>query len=135
MVHLFMSPLSWLLRPVALPGIGAAFGLFYGTYDITLLTLGTIVGTKDADKCTFGHKVATFTSGVGLSAAALFVRLKFDPPPPIPKLDTSLLKDANFVTKYVRQSVHTLKCFPVVWYGSSIAAAGFVTGVTVSLTR
>ncbi len=130
-----LSPLGWLMRPLAIPAVGAAGGLFYGSYDLTLSTFGSVVGTKSAGQCSITHKMSTFLGGLTVSGCALYARLKFNPPPPIPKINMALIEGKNYFFQLFRHSVHSVKTFPVVWYASSIAASGVITGVTVSLTR
>ena len=79
MAWVLLNPVSWVLRPAMLPIVGGLGGLFYGSYDLTLLTIGTLTGVKPAHKCTFSHKASTFGGGLGVSGGALYVRWLFDP--------------------------------------------------------
>ena len=136
MAWVLLNPVSWVLRPAMLPIVGGLGGLFYGSYDLTLLTIGTLTGVKPAHKCTFSHKASTFDGGLGVSGGALYVRWLFDPPPLVPKIEEEVAKGvANSLQRTMRQSVQMIRFFPYAWYCSSVAFAGVVTGVTVSLTR
>jgi hypothetical protein len=115
--------------------VGGFAGLFYGAYDLTLISFGSMVGSKHHSECSFSHKVATFTGGLATSAAGVYARTKLDPPPPIPRADPSLVVNKNALVKWVQTAVHTVKAFPYGWYASSTVFAGVVTGVTVCLTR
>ena len=115
--------------------MGGFAGLFYGAYDLTLISFGSIVGSKHHSECSFSHKVATFTGGLVTSVGGIYARSKFDPPPPVPRIDPSLVVYRGAVSKWVKSTVHTVKTFPYTWYASSTAFAGVVTGVTVCLTR
>ena len=44
MAWVLLNPVSWVLRPAMLPIVGGLGGLFYGSYDLTLLTIGTLTG-------------------------------------------------------------------------------------------
>jgi len=132
----FFSPLAWVLRPALFPIVGGMGGLFYGSYDLTVMALRlTPLGARHDSDCTLAHKVTTFASGLGTSAAGIWARSKFDPMPPVPQMDKELIRTANFATKWARTSMHTMRTFPYLWYASSTAAAGVITGATVSLTR
>ena len=130
-----LSPLSVLLRPTVLPVTMGIGGLFYGCYDITVMTFGSLVGTKHHSECSFSHKFLTFTGGMGASVVGIIARAKFDPAPSIPPIDKELTRNVSSVVKWARTSAHTVRLFPYIWYASSTAAAGVITGMTVSLTR
>lgn len=130
----FISPLAWVTRPALLPIASGAIGLFYGSYDITV-TLGQFCGAKHHSQCSFGKKVATFATGLVAAAASVYARVQIDPPPSIPRLDVNYFQGKNFIGRWILQSKHAIITFPYLWYASSVAAAGVVTGVTVSVTR
>ena len=136
MAWVLLSPVHLLLRPALVPITGGLLGLFYGTYDLTLLTVGSITNMKPAAKCSFNHKIATFSSGLGISGVFLYGRWLWDPPPLVPKLDQQIAKTANnVIQRHIRQSMQMIRFFPYAWYCSSVAAAGFITGTMVAITR
>jgi hypothetical protein len=132
MAFLF-NPLMTALRPALLPIVAGSLGLFYGSYDITKMILGPLLGSKD--DVSFHHRVVSFGSGFGVSVAGVWVRCKVDPPPQIPTLDPKLVLNSNVAKRWFLQSMHTVKFFPYFWYGTSIALSGVITGAAVSLTR
>lgn len=128
------SPLGWILRPALFPIIGATGGLFYGAYDLTYILLRPLVGNSDRE-CSSTRKLFSFLGGLGVSGSSIYARMKISPPPPIPELDLSSLKHSNFVVRYVKQTTFTIRHFPILWYASSTALAGAVTGATVAFVR
>jgi len=132
MAFLF-SPLAAVLRPAMVPIVGGSVALFYGSYDITRMVLGPLVGTKEP--VSIHHEVATFGLGLGVSAAGVWARKKINPPPMIPKIDPHILLNANVIKSWILRSTHTIRFFPYFWYGTSISLSGFITGFIVSLSR
>ena len=136
MAWVLLSPVNLLLRPAMVPIGGGLAGLFYGTYDLTLMSVGTLTGMKRAEQCTFGHKLSTFGAGFGLSGASVYVRWVFDPPPLVPKIEEEVVKGlVESGRRHIRQSARMIRFFPYAWYCSSVGMMGFVTGCTVALTR
>ena len=129
-----MAQLIPVFRTTVIAGLG---GLFYGSYDLTLITLGLVMKITPPEKCSFSHKVVTFTTGIATSSASIYVRTIFNPPPCIPKISGRDLEawGANFLARSARSSAHHLRTFPYFWYLSSTGAAGAITATTVALTR
>ena len=113
---MLLSPVHLLLRPALVPITGGLLGLFSGTYDLTLLTVGSITNMKPAAKCSFNHKIATFSSGLGISGVFLYGRWLWDPPPLVPKLDQQIAKTANnMIQRHIRQSMQMIRFFASTW--------------------
>jgi hypothetical protein len=128
------APWRWMVKPAALPILSGTLGMFYGSYDLTVMTFGRIIGSRHHSECSFSHQVAAFSGGLVASAAGIYGRTIIDPAPIIPPMDKSI-QNANKLTKLALQSVHSMKTFPYRWYITSTAAAGFMTGIFVSVAR
>lgn len=129
-----MAQLGILLAPIVIPVtiIGAAGGLFYGSYDLTLSSLGLLVGTKPPNECSRWERSSTFAAGLGLSTVVLYGRSIISTPPTMPTID---LSDQQALLRFRNSSKHIIQFFPYKWLAMSTMIAGGVTGATVALTR
>ena len=79
MAWVLLSPVHLLLRPALVPITGGLLGLFYGTYDLTLITVGSITNMKPAQSAPSTTKLPRFQAV--LVYPVFFVRaVALDPP-------------------------------------------------------
>mmetsp|Transcript_54662 Transcript_54662/g.150553 ORF Transcript_54662/g.150553 Transcript_54662/m.150553 type:complete len:158 (+) Transcript_54662:153-626(+) len=119
------------IAPALLPVGAGMFGLWYGTYDVTLKVTGTFIGTKRFHELTTIQRVNTFGMGLLASGAGIYARSLFDAPPELPHMERS----KNPVVNMAKQSIHVMRHFPYTWYATSTFAAGFMSGMVVAVTR
>mmetsp|Transcript_11518 Transcript_11518/g.38929 ORF Transcript_11518/g.38929 Transcript_11518/m.38929 type:complete len:143 (+) Transcript_11518:50-478(+) len=126
-----MNPFITLIaRPAIAPGLAAAAGLMYGSYDVALRATRLVLGVGSTSDVPVGVRAVSFTGGAAAGFAAAYARTLLQPAPPPPSLElVSQDRVGGGVLRSLQQRVHALRHFPVRYWGFTLVGAGMVAGV------